>query len=236
MSTLYFIRHGQASFGEENYDRLSEQGIQQSRVLAGYFIDAGIYFDAAYSGTLERQRKTAAVVAKSFSRQGISFPEVMELDGLNEHNTREILESIIPQIAENDPALVKDMETIPGDRAAFQRVFEKAMLLWVSGEYDDRGIASYSGFRSGISGAVRRIMKADGRGKNVAVFTSGGPIAAFAGETLNIPPESAIRVEWQIANASVTRFKCTREAVMLSSFNEISHMELSGDRCRVTYR
>ena len=26
MSTLYFIRHGQASFGKENYDELSDTG------------------------------------------------------------------------------------------------------------------------------------------------------------------------------------------------------------------
>ena len=34
MSEIYFIRHGQASFGEENYDRLSDLGVKQAKYLA----------------------------------------------------------------------------------------------------------------------------------------------------------------------------------------------------------
>jgi len=35
MSDLYLIRHGQASFGKDNYDRLSPLGIRQARILSG---------------------------------------------------------------------------------------------------------------------------------------------------------------------------------------------------------
>jgi len=34
MNEIYFIRHGQASFGEENYDRLSDLGVKQAKHLA----------------------------------------------------------------------------------------------------------------------------------------------------------------------------------------------------------
>ena len=39
MSTLYMIRHGQASFGKEDYDKLSDGGLRQARILAHHFID-----------------------------------------------------------------------------------------------------------------------------------------------------------------------------------------------------
>ena len=49
MSVLYLVRHGQASFGRENYDRLSKRGVEQARIVGDYFIRTGLRFDA-YSG------------------------------------------------------------------------------------------------------------------------------------------------------------------------------------------
>ena len=43
MTTIYFIRHGQASFGAESYDQLSPNGELQAKIL-------GQYFDAAKYG------------------------------------------------------------------------------------------------------------------------------------------------------------------------------------------
>ena len=51
MSEIYFIRHGQASFGEENYDRLSPRGIKQAQCLAKRLARAGkssVYFRGAH--------------------------------------------------------------------------------------------------------------------------------------------------------------------------------------------
>ena len=38
MTTIYFIRHGQASFGAESYDQLSPNGELQAKILGQYFI------------------------------------------------------------------------------------------------------------------------------------------------------------------------------------------------------
>ena len=37
MSVIYLIRHGQASFGTDNYDQLSALGREQSAILGSYF-------------------------------------------------------------------------------------------------------------------------------------------------------------------------------------------------------
>jgi broad specificity phosphatase PhoE len=41
MSDLYMIRHGQASFGEENYDRLSPTGVVQAEIVARHWVGIG---------------------------------------------------------------------------------------------------------------------------------------------------------------------------------------------------
>jgi broad specificity phosphatase PhoE len=47
MGNIYLVRHGQASFGAENYDQLSTLGQQQSQRLGEYFAQKGIQFEAA---------------------------------------------------------------------------------------------------------------------------------------------------------------------------------------------
>jgi broad specificity phosphatase PhoE len=64
MGTLYLVRHGQASFGADNYDQLSELGLKQSERLGAYFAAKGLQFDAAFTGTLQRQIQTLAGICK----------------------------------------------------------------------------------------------------------------------------------------------------------------------------
>ena len=51
MGTLYLVRHGQASFGAEDYDQLSELGRRQSVRLGQYLRDKGLGFDAVLTPT-----------------------------------------------------------------------------------------------------------------------------------------------------------------------------------------
>ena len=59
MSELVFVRHGQASFGQKSYDKLSELGIEQARILAQHWQALGEEFDHIYAGSLLRQQETA---------------------------------------------------------------------------------------------------------------------------------------------------------------------------------
>jgi len=68
---LWLVRHGQASFGEEDYDRLSRLGMEQSRVPGTHCARTGLRFDAVYSGEMKRQRDTAGLVLE---RQSVQPP------------------------------------------------------------------------------------------------------------------------------------------------------------------
>ena len=58
MAELVLVRHGQASFGADDYDRLSELGWQQSRWLGEYFRERGAAFDLILRGSLRRHAET----------------------------------------------------------------------------------------------------------------------------------------------------------------------------------
>ena len=56
---LLLVRHGQASWGSEDYDVLSETGWEQSRLLGKALAARGIVPDVAVQGGMRRHRETA---------------------------------------------------------------------------------------------------------------------------------------------------------------------------------
>lgn len=223
MSIIYFIRHGQASFGTDNYDRLSETGQEQSRILARHLANRKITFDLTVSGSLERQQRTADLFFENSSR-----PEHLVLPELNEYDSRAIMTALTPRVLEEKQELQKDAQQLFADRKSFQRVFEAVMLRWVSGNHSD-DIVSFADFAAGINWSINRLMADHGRGKTIGVFTSGGPISTAVQRALRISNEEVMRINWQVANTSITRFRCTEKRFSLLSFNEYGHLETAGD-------
>ena len=64
MGTLYLVRHGQASFGAEDYDQLSALGRQQAVRLGEHWRARGLGFDAVITGTLRRHTQTLEGIAE----------------------------------------------------------------------------------------------------------------------------------------------------------------------------
>lgn len=236
MSTIFFLRHGQASFGKDNYDELSETGVRQSKLLAGYLMKTQRRFDAVYTGTLERQRKTAEELLKLLEEKGERVPEVRRMEGLNEYPTESIFRALGPRAIEADPSLKEHVGRLMTDRRSFQKVFETLMSLWASGTHDIPGLLSWKDFTGGVNRAIDEILKRDGSGRNVAVFTSGGSISVAVRRTLNLSNDDTMRVAEQIVNSSICRFKSTAERMMLFTFNEYPHLERENDEKLITYR
>ncbi|MFP6819771.1 histidine phosphatase family protein, partial [Acinetobacter sp.] len=68
MTTIYLVRHGQASFGAESYDKLSPNGELQAKLL-GQYLDK-ILKEEPYvvAGSMLRHQQTASfALAESFS-------------------------------------------------------------------------------------------------------------------------------------------------------------------------
>lgn len=236
MSTVMMVRHGQASFGEKNYDRLSQKGREQSRVLAEYMIRTGLSFDAVYSGDMVRQKDTAREILSVYRLQDRSLPELKVLSEFNEYSSRDIIMAHIHDVAGEDPELKADLKNIYEDKKAFQRVFEKIMMRWISGEADKPGVVRWQDFCGRVRSGLRKVMEENGRGKTILICTSGGPISAAVQTALELSDEKALRIAWQIVNTSMTSFVYSDARMALTSFNNASHLALLNDPAWVTYR
>jgi broad specificity phosphatase PhoE len=236
MSTIFFIRHGQASFGKENYDELSETGHRQARLLARYFDDLNLAFDLVCTGTLERHLKTSEKLTELLKKKGRPQPEMLHLDGLDEYPTKEIFIALAPVAVKADPSLSEEIQKLMTDRKSFQRVFESVMSIWTSGEYSNNGIIAWKEFAARVNSSIDQVMKGHGAGKTIAVFTSGGPISVAVQRTLNLSGHDTMRVAEQLVNTSVSRFKCTTDRIMMATFNEYPHLEREKDVNLITYR
>jgi len=233
MSDIYMIRHAQASFSSENYDRLSTLGCLQSEILGESLSHMGIFFDAIYSGSLERQRHTAERVLErtpAGSRRDLRIQP-----GLNEYDAKGIVEAQVPAMIRDNPKLALDLGRM-NERRSFQRIFERAMRRWLSGRYDAESVEPWKAFRDRVQGAVNRIMMENGRRKTVAIFTSGGPICVTLQMALGITEDIAIQLNWQLRNTSVSVFKYSDRGIFMHSYNSINHLLDRKDSTLLTYR
>jgi broad specificity phosphatase PhoE len=233
MSVIYVIRHAQASFGRENYDRLSDLGVKQAEILGDYLGHLGLEFDAVYSGTLDRQKDTAEVALGRMPGQ--ARYDLRIETGLSEYDAEAVVTSQLPAMIEADPTLTRDVERMT-ERRPFQRVFEGAMLRWVSGRYDVNGVETWQAFSSRVRKAIGEIMAENGRRKKVVVFTSGVPHCATVQMAIGVTTEVAVRLNWQLKNTSVSEFKYNDKGIFLSSFNSVHHLWDRKEPELLTYR
>jgi broad specificity phosphatase PhoE len=223
MGMVLLVRHGQASFGADDYDVLSETGIEQSRVLGRFLADAGTTPGALLHGAMKRQRDTATVMAEAAGWRVV--PEVDE--GWNEFDHLGVvaLGGGLDRLDRRDGL----------DRQAFQQVFEDATARWSGGEYDDEYDETWSSFVVRVGAALDRACARDG----VTVVSSSGGAIAVACAALVDPsaaPDELPRL-WKMfntvsANASVTRVIQGSTGRRLLTFNE--HAHLRGEL--ITYR
>ncbi len=223
MTTLYIVRHGQASFGSENYDKLSELGKTQSSYLGQHFAERELTFDKLITGTLTRHRETAQGIRKTLG----SLPQPEELEALNEFDFMAVVNRYLamnPQAKPSHQATAKD----------YYRILKQAMLAWSGGELTlANEQESWSQFESRAARALARISESGPQ--RVLVVTSGGVIAMLLKHVLGYPAQSVVKMNLQIRNASVTECIVTKSGHYLSSFNNIAHLDHPDRQHAITY-
>lgn len=233
MSELFLIRHGQASFGAVNYDELSELGHEQAGILCDYWHGLGERFDAIYSGSLSRQYSTAEGLLDR-----IDSDESLVLEGFNEFVSNDVLDAYREQYARADGFEMEGEVHAMGvhDPRWFQRLLEKACERWVKGELDAPRVEAFAIFKQRVCDALSEVMAANAKGRRVVVVTSGGVIAMAVQSVLGTPDENAIKLNWMVYNASITRIPFSGSRKSLSMFNSIPHLERPGLAEKITLR
>jgi broad specificity phosphatase PhoE len=239
MSSLTLVRHGQASFFAEDYDRLSPLGETQASLLGEHWVRLGHTFDEIFVGPRSRQIRTAELVGERFRQAGLPWPEPMALPALDEYDLNGLVSTLIPDLMNRDPRfsdLVQSYQQTKGDSErtkAFQRMFEVLLRHWQTIPRSAEGVESWVAFRDRVRGGLEHIRARPGNGRRVAAFTSGGFIGTAVHLAMEAPDAMALELNWRVRNSSLTDLMFSKNRLTLDSFNAVPHLE---DTAAWTYR
>jgi broad specificity phosphatase PhoE len=227
MAELYLVRHGQASFGADNYDELSSSGRIQSRWLGEYFAQANVQFDRVVMGTMQRHRQTAdGILAAMGGRQ----VEIVQDAGLNEYDFAALF-AVLGE--EGSPTGLSAGLSATGSKKDFYKGLRQVLQLWADDRLPGRVPETWHQFQTRVQRARIDIQRTGGR--RVLVVSSGGPIAVTAQQVLQAPAASAIALNMQIRNSSLCQYVFNDSAMSLVSFNSVPHLERAERHEFVTY-
>ncbi|TNF53674.1 MAG: histidine phosphatase family protein [Burkholderiales bacterium] len=212
MGTLYLVRHGQASFGADDYDQLSDLGQRQCEQLGRHWAQRGQRFDAVIMGTLKRHRQTWEAMAHGAGWQQDPLP----WPGLNEYDSEAVIRSIYSQPLERP-------DTPELYRHHF-RLLRDGLAQWMAGTVSPRGMPSYPDFVAGVTSALDHVRQHHA-GQQVLIVSSGGPIATAVGHVLGLSPERTIDLNMRIRNSAVTELQFSPKRHTLLTYNTLPHLD-----------
>lgn len=212
MGAIHLIRHGQASWGSDDYDQLSDLGRRQGGWLGQSWEASDFRPDWSVAGSMTRHAQTAVAVLDAIDGDLYDVD-----DGWDEYDHLAL-------------AGAQDLADRPDDPKAFQRRLDAALAAWVAGEASPG--ESFAGFTDRVLTALDAAVEQAGSGRRVAVFTSGGPIGLVASHLLAGDASLFITMNRVVVNASVTTLIVGRGGTRLLTFNEHGHVPADG----VTFR
>jgi broad specificity phosphatase PhoE len=237
MSTpeLLVVRHGQASFGTANYDRLSDRGIEQSRKLAtwlcAHFPDG---FPAVARGAMERHRQTLEAVEQAYAVRGVALPTPELLPELNEFDHGAVLEAFQKAQPDHEAALAYARDGARDLRTVYFYL-RAGLLHWCSGALDPHLDEGWHGFSGRVVEASAKLARLAHAGSPVLVVTSGGVMAQLARVALTLEPPAAVELNLSIRNSAISEFRLTPDGIKLASWNTLPHHAAAEDRALWTH-
>lgn len=200
---LWLVRHGQAAFGSDDYDRLTQLGRDQARWLGEHLRSLGVGFERIAAGSLRRQQETAQALATALGGTVETVP------GLEEYDADRLLE-----------AHGRGAGQRGGRREHFQRL-RAALMDWAAGHIE--GAETWEAFDARVRSAVASLTEG-GSGRVIAA-SSDGAIAMALTQALGIGPDKMVEFNLQARNTGVTRLVFSKRGACLNMFNAIPHLE-----------
>jgi broad specificity phosphatase PhoE len=210
MPVVYLVRHGQASYGAEDYDVLSPIGHEQSAVVGRELQRRGITSPQVVCGDLVRQRNTALGIIDS-----ARFESTMTID---------------PRWNEFDHPDMPLPTTGAGDSSDFQRRLDTALESWVR----EDNLDGWRGFQDRSFDALMDFAGTLTAGATGLAVTSGGVVSAIVSRIWGLDAQGTVRINRVVANTSLTSIVFGRQGMNLLSVNDHSHLQTN--RNLLTYR
>lgn len=211
MGILYLVRHGQASFGADDYDQLSDLGKRQSVQLGRYFASKGMTFDAVLSGTLRRHSQTLNGIS-----EGLGLPlRAMHWPNLNEYDSEAVIAAIHPETWDRSPT--------PDNFRHHFRLLRSGLLQWMLGNTHPQDMPNWETFGQQVVTVLDHVRQS--QAARVLLVSSGGPIASAIGHVLGTPPEATVELNMRLRNTAVTEFSFGPKRHVLLTYNTLPHLE-----------
>lgn len=223
MQKIYLVRHGQASFGQHNYDRLSALGQRQASLLGQVLRQRLGQIDTVIRGSMLRHHQTEELVMAAFDDK----PQTCVDARWNEFDHQAVLAGIDPEFA-SPIAVKRHLQQQPDPEQAFRHTFHRAMTQWLEGEHESAYPESWSAFKARITQALAAVAEQAPPRGNVLIFTSGGVIARIAQQLMQMPETQFIAINASLVNCSTTKLLQGRSGLRLSTLNE--HTTFEGEQ------
>lgn len=214
MPVIYLLRHGQASFGTDDYDVLSELGRRQADIAGQELARRGARSPVVVSGSLRRQIDTAEIAAKSLN----VIPTGID-SRFNEFDAHAAVNAYL-----GDSAATQGMPS-----SQFQQHLDAVMTDWM-----ENGNSEWQRFSDGAFAALTELAESLPSGSDAIVATSAGVSAVLAGRLLGSDTQGMISMNRVSVNASITTVVAGSRGLSLVSFND--HAHVMGDRSLLTNR
>jgi len=219
MSMLYLVRHGQASAGTDDYDRLSELGQTQAAMLGDWWSNQEFSVDVSAHGSLLRQRDTARLALQPLGKHSPS-----QHTGLNEYD-HDLVDSTFGLGAKSD-----DPETLTfDDYFAIMQRWQKNEAAKTNHQAEPWLDFYHRGWQS-----VKELHASASDKKSHVYFTSGGVIASIVSVVLNLDFKHTIDAIWRIRNSSITTLHFDGNNARLVDFNTVPHLQVHNDASLIT--
>ena len=227
MGAIHLVRHGQASFGSGDYDRLSETGHLQARLAGEDMAARGLRPDVVIHGGMRRQRETAEGLLEGLrvgtnGGLGADWDCPVEVDDRwAEYDADSVLTA-----ARTAGVIVGDgtLDSAGGTeeaKQAFQRELDAALGHWA-------GLEAFATYRRDAEAAMTDAAARSGPGRTTVVVSSAGTISLAVAELL-ADPDGVVglwtRLQRVTVNTGTARVVVGRGGMTCIAVNEHQHLE-----------
>ncbi|MBA3479070.1 MAG: histidine phosphatase family protein [Lautropia sp.] len=234
MAELHLVRHAQAAFGTEDYDRLTQLGHQQAGWLGDYFRERGMLFDRVLCGSLRRHRETL----EGIGRAGVSLAPAQIDSRLDEYDPQRLVTAhqAALQQERDKPAVAGPLADTEASRREHFRLLRDALTAWTLGRVDPEVHRTFRSFQEDAYEAFKAACKpGDSAVERVLVVSSGGPISSIVAHHLDMPPSSFVALNLQVRNSGFCEIRFSGRGAHLISFNNVPHLDTPDRRRYITF-
>jgi len=225
MSELFLVRHAQASFGTEDYDRLSDLGHRQAHWLGEHFRQRELDFDQVICGSMIRHHETARDILRGMRRNSIEFDSDPAWD---EFDFQAIVTAYLDEYEQELPAP-------DSSQTSFSRILRAAMLAWADNGLQAALPERWDHFDARVQAGLSKLTSDAGDGRKILLVSSGGVISTALRHVLGAPAGAMVHMNLQLRNSSISHLFFNSKNVHFSGFNHAPHLDRPDRAGAVTY-